>query len=96
MVEKACSTITTIAEASSVPVAVIMIREQKSEQVFLDVEMPELSGFNLFNYFEKPEFQVVFVSAHEHYAPRAIMKNTLDYLLKPVDLVDLVKVETRG
>jgi two-component system, LytTR family, response regulator len=95
MVEKACSSITIIAEASSVPDAVTMIREHKPELVFLDVEMPELSGFNLFDYFEKPEFQVVFVTAHEHYALGAIKKNALDYLLKPVDLVDLVKVEKK-
>lgn len=95
MVQKACSSITIIAEASSVPEAVKIIRDKQPDLVFLDVEMPDMSGFNLFDYFEKPEFQVVFVTAHEHYAMGAIKKNALDYLLKPVDFAELVSVEKK-
>jgi two-component system LytT family response regulator len=95
LVEKACTSIEVIAEAVSVPQAVQLIREQKPDLVFLDVEMPEMSGFNLFDYFDRPNFLVVFVTAHEHYALGAIKKNALDYLLKPVEIADLVKVEKK-
>jgi two-component system LytT family response regulator len=57
--------------------------------------MPDMNGFNLFEYFDDIKFQVVFVTAHEHYALGAIKKNALDYLLKPVEVNDLVRVERK-
>lgn len=95
LIEKACTSIEVIADVESVPEAVQVIRDQKPDVVFLDVEMPEMNGFNLFEYFDNQQFQVVFVTAHEHYALGAIKKNALDYLLKPVDINDLVRVEKK-
>ena len=95
LIEKACTSIEVIADVGSVPEAVQVIRNQNPDVVFLDVEMPEMNGFNLFEYFDNQQFQVVFVTAHEHYALGAIKSNALDYLLKPVDTNDLVRVEKK-
>lgn len=95
LIEKACTSIEVIADVGSVPEAVQIIRNQKPDVVFLDVEMPDMNGFNLFEYFDNQQFHVVFVTAHEHYALGAIKNNALDYLLKPVDINDLVRVEKK-
>ena len=57
--------------------------------VFLDVEMPGKSGFDLLREIKNIDFKVVFVSAHNHYSLKAIKFHAFDYLLKPIDLDEL-------
>jgi two-component system, LytTR family, response regulator len=95
MVDQVCVSVRVVATVSSVKEAVTSIDQLKPDLVFLDVEMPDANGFELFNYFESPSFQVVFVTAHEHYALEAIRKNAFDYLVKPIDPKELIKVEQR-
>lgn len=64
--------------------------------VFLDVEMPRLSGFGLLEKLGPPPFQIIFVTAHHHYAIRAIRFSALDYLLKPVDIDELMAAVDRA
>ena len=52
---------------------------------FLDIEMPEKSGFELINAFQTINFHTVFVTAYDRYAIRAFEVSAIDYLLKPVD-----------
>jgi|SRR5690554_167490 len=59
--------------------------------VFLDIEMPEIDGFQFLDHFHKRDFEVVFVTAYDKYAINAIKDNALDYLLKPIDTDDLIK-----
>jgi two-component system LytT family response regulator len=66
--------------------AVTMIRKQKPDLVFLDVQMPEMDGFSVLEAVgigRLPE--IVFTTAYEHYAIRAFELHALDYLLKPFD-----------
>ena len=74
-----------IGECASGPDAIGFIREQKPDLVFLDVQMPEVSGFEVLRAF-KPEIlpAIVFVTAHDQHAVRAFEVSALDYLLKPV------------
>jgi len=62
-----------------------LIRSAKPHLVFLDINMPLKDGFGLLEHFESPNFFVVFVTAHEEYAIKAIRHNAVDYLLKPID-----------
>lgn len=66
------------------------IRNLKPDLVFLDVQMPHMSGFDLLQQLLPLTFEVVFVTAHDKYAIKAIRFSALDYLLKPVDIDDLM------
>ena len=57
--------------------------------VFLDIQMPRMSGFDLLRQLSPFAFEVIFVTAHDQYAIKAIRFSALDYLLKPIDVDDL-------
>jgi two-component system, LytTR family, response regulator len=65
--------------------ALYKIKELKPKLVFLDVEMPGMTGFELLKQIPEKDFEVIFISSHDHYAIRAIRFAALDYILKPVD-----------
>lgn len=65
------------------------IRSTTPDLVFLDVQMPHMSGFDLLKQVSPFNFEVIFVTAHDQYAIKAIRFSALDYLLKPVDIDDL-------
>jgi two-component system LytT family response regulator len=79
-----------IDQAGSVDQAVEVIRLHNPDLVFLDVEMPRGSGFELLKRIERPSFKTIFVTAHNHYAIKAIRFSAADYLLKPVDVDELL------
>ncbi len=70
-------------EAEDVDSAAIVLMNGEIDLIFLDIQMPGASGFELFERC-RVEAQVVFVTAHDEYAVRAFEVNALDYLLKPV------------
>ncbi len=72
-----------INEADSVRRAAELIAEAKPDVVFLDIQMPGQSGFDLFEMTDA-NFDVIFVTAFDQYAIRAFEVNALDYLLKPI------------
>lgn len=57
--------------------------------LFLDIEMPRMSGFELLGKLEVIDFQVIFVTAYNDYALEALKHAAIDYVLKPIDDVDL-------
>ena len=61
----------------------------KPDLVFLDVQMPNMSGFDLLNHLSPIHFEVIFVTSFDKYAIKAIRFSALDYLLKPLDIDDL-------
>lgn len=73
-----------VGEASNITQAIEVIRETNPEVVFLDIQMPGASGFELLNQVEVT-FKVVFVTAFDNFALRAFEVNALHYLLKPVE-----------
>ena len=84
-----CNDIQIVAMCSNVPDAVIAINKYKPHVVFLDIEMPEYSGFELLSFFREIDFEIVFVTAYSEYAVRAFEISAVDYLLKPVDIDQL-------
>lgn len=78
------SEIEVIGEADSVESAVTLIKQFHPDLVFLDIQMPGESGFNLLPRVDT-DLKVVFVTAFDNYALRAFEVNALDYILKPID-----------
>lgn len=73
----------------SVKEGVFAIQKHHPDLVFLDIEMPEENGFKLFDYFDQIPFSVIFVTAYQNFAIDAVKVAALDYILKPVNYVDL-------
>jgi two-component system LytT family response regulator len=66
-----------------------LVESGKPELIFLDIEMPGLNGLQFLAQFDPIDFKVIFTTAYDQYAVKAIRLNALDYLLKPVDRHDL-------
>jgi len=78
--------------AQNVRQGVELINLYNPDIVFLDIEMPEEKGFKLFDNFDNINFEVVFTTAHKQYALNAIKNNAFDYLLKPIDKLDIIEI----
>ncbi|WP_046243786.1 LytR/AlgR family response regulator transcription factor [Hymenobacter terrenus] len=89
LLEHYCPEVTVIGQANSAEQGLRLLREQAPDLLFLDVEMPLGSGFDLLEALGGVPFNIVFITAHDRYALRAIKCCALDYLLKPVSVADL-------
>ncbi|MES2655623.1 MAG: response regulator transcription factor [Bacteroidota bacterium] len=73
----------------------IMTKQLAPDIVFLDIQMPGCDGFSFIKKFDNMTFRVVFTTAYDQYAIRAIKFSAVDYLLKPIDLEDIKQVLTK-
>ncbi len=89
LIEKTCPEIHIIGSAHSVNEAYSLIKKLEPSVIFLDIEMSDGSGFDLLEKIGDFNFKVIFTTAYEHYALKALKKSALDYLLKPIDDLDL-------
>lgn len=88
--EKYCQDVTVAAEADGVSAALEVIRAEKPDVVFLDVEMPHGNGFDLLEQLgDEARFETVFVTAFDQYAIQALNYSAAYYLLKPVSIDEL-------
>ena len=71
--------------------AISLIATVQPDLVFIDIEMPTLSGFDVIKSFVKRTFEVVFITAYDKYAINAFKENALGYILKPIDRLDFIK-----
>jgi two-component system, LytTR family, response regulator len=95
LITENCPDITDIRTALNVENAISIIHSFQPDIVFLDVKMPQQSGFDLLNRIGKQNFEVVFTTAYDEYAIQAIKFSALDYLLKPIDSEELIKAVER-
>lgn len=80
-----------IAKCNQPEKAIEQIKLLKPDLVFLDIEMPNMNGFELLASFDKIDFSVIFVTAYDEYALQAFRNHAIDYIMKPVDRVILKK-----
>ncbi|MCU0444677.1 MAG: LytTR family DNA-binding domain-containing protein [Microscillaceae bacterium] len=78
-----------VGKAHNIFEAEVLIKTQKPDILFLDVQLSEGSGFDLLHNLDKINFPVVFVTAYQQYAIQALRLSAADYLLKPIDKNDL-------
>lgn len=84
-----CPDVLVLELCDSVNSALLAIDKEMPDLVFLDIEMPFHNGFTLLEKINKPTFEVIFTTAYDHYAIKAIKFSAMDYLLKPVDCDEL-------
>jgi two-component system, LytTR family, response regulator len=95
MLEMYCPMVQVIGEADSVADGQSLIRKLNPQLIFLDVEMPSGTGFDVLTGLQSMPQGVIFTTAHDKYALRAIKISALDYLLKPIDRQDLINAVTK-
>ena len=93
--EEYCPSISVVALAEDVLSGVKAINSHKPDVVFLDIEMPNYSGFKLIEFFDDIDFEIVFTTAYERYAIQAFRVSAIGYLLKPIDIDELIDVVKR-
>lgn len=89
IIKKNCPELEVIGLAGGVAEGVEMIQSRKPELVFLDISMPDGSGFDLLERVADSKFELIFATASDQHAIRAIKYSACDYLLKPIDIDEL-------
>jgi two-component system LytT family response regulator len=90
MIEKNCKQIEVVAKVDSMLAAFEAITNKEPDLVFLDIEMPNGNAFDLLEKFKTINFNIIFTTAYDHYAIKAIKFSAVDYILKPIDPEELV------
>ncbi len=78
-----------VGEADTVEAAIDVIKNAAPNLVFLDVELQTGTGFDVLLGLDQRDFDIIFTTAHEQYAVKAIKFSSIDYLLKPIDVEEL-------
>jgi len=81
-----CPQVELLAKCGNVLEAVEEIKRLEPDVVFLDIEMPNYAGYEIVNFFDEVNFDIVFVTAYDQYAIRAFEIAAIDYLLKPIEI----------
>jgi two-component system, LytTR family, response regulator len=89
MLEQFCPDVEVAGTASDSKSGASIIRQEKPDLVFLDIEMPYGNAFDLLDGLKPFDFEVIFVTAFDNYMLKAFKYSALDYLLKPVDIAEL-------
>lgn len=93
--EEFCKPVQVVAMAQKPEEALFLIRHHKPDLLFLDIEMPKMSGFEILEELGDYEAEIIFITAYNQYAIDAIRISAFDYLVKPVAIDDLQKAVNR-
>lgn len=92
---KYCNHVSVMAVTETAQDAIGAINDVSPDVIFLDIELPDGSGFKVIEACPDRRMDIIFVTAYEHYAIKAIKSCALDYLLKPIDMDDLISAVSR-
>jgi len=95
LLETYCPQVEVVGTAEGVETGLEVIQETRPDLLLLDIEMTQGNAFDLLNRLRPLTFQVIFVTAFDNYAIRAFKYSAVDYLLKPVDIDELVSAVRR-
>lgn len=88
---KYCPKVKIVDEAKNINEALSLVKKHSIDLVFLDVEMPYGNAFDFIDQLKEPEFEIVFVTAYDHYAIDALNNQAAYYLTKPISIDNLIK-----
>jgi len=95
LLEENCPQVKILAQCKSAAEGITTIKLLKPDLVFLDVEMPNGTGFEMLQQFSEINFEVIFATGFDKYALKAFKFSALDYLMKPVVADELITAVTR-
>ena len=84
-----------VATCEELTQAVPKIEQYKPQLVFLDIEMPLFAGYEITSFFDEINFEIIFITAYDHYAVKAFEVAAVDYLLKPIEIDRLAEAIKR-
>lgn len=90
MLHKYCPEINLLTCCGSAEQTLNALQTHSPDIMFLDIEMPDMNGFEMLEHLPLPEFEIIFTTAYNEYAIKAIKHSALDYLLKPIDKDELI------
>lgn len=90
LLQENCEQVHVVGIAKSVNEARTLLNQHQVDLIFLDIAMPGENGFELIPQAQIANATVIFTTAYDQYALRAIKANALDYLLKPIDIDELI------
>lgn len=93
--ENYCVNIEVVGSAGGVVTGAKLIKEEKPDLVFLDIQMPDGSGFDLLEILPETNFKLIFTTASDEFAVKAFKFSAVDYLLKPIDPDELMDAVSR-
>ncbi len=88
-IQEFCPDLQVIAMAQKPEEAMLLIKHHKPDVIFLDIEMPKMSGFRMLEELGECDFEIIFTTAYNHYAIDAIRISAFDYLMKPIAIKEL-------
>src|SRR5579863_10048978 len=87
--EEFCRSVRVVAVAQKPEEGLLLIRHYRPDVLFLDIEMPKMSGFGLLQELGDYDTEIIFTTAYNQYAIDAVRISAFDYLVKPVSITDL-------
>lgn len=90
LLEDYCPEVTIVAEAQSAAEARELIATHHPQLLFLDINMPNEDGFELLESLPEKDFSVIFITAHNQFALKALKSGAIDYIEKPIDIDELI------
>lgn len=90
-----CPQVQVVAECANGIEGIASIEQHSPDVVFLDIEMPHMNGFTMLQQLPQKNFALIFTTAYNQYAINAIRHSALDYLVKPVEVTELVQAVGR-
>lgn len=96
LLNKHCPQVSIMATAQNVTDAVDVIEKYLPDLVFLDIQMGKRTGFDLLRLVQTQNFEVIFVTAYDQYGIQAVKFAALDYLLKPIDIEELINAVSKA
>lgn len=90
LINENCPGIQILSMEHSVESAITSINKFKPDLIFLDIEMPTGTGFDVIQSTREINYETIFITAYEYYAVKAFKTNAIDYLLKPIDVDELI------